>query len=123
MDTDDLSDEVYNGVILEAENFLHELAIHYGFLASKYSNEFDYLIAVKKLNISLRKLKSTDYLDLFWGKTPTVASFHKVLSAIMNNIKEIEKIPIHRRKFTRWGRPKYVCEMIENLRVKNLYRS
>ena len=34
MDTDDLSIPTYNGIIIEAENFNHDLTIQFGVLAS-----------------------------------------------------------------------------------------
>ncbi|MEA3448876.1 MAG: hypothetical protein U9Q98_10615 [Bacteroidota bacterium] len=43
MDTDNLSNETYRAVIIEAEKFTHDLTIRFGVLASSCKNEKEYL--------------------------------------------------------------------------------
>jgi len=38
MDTDDLSKEAYNGIIIEAEKLTHDLTLHYGLLSNDSEN-------------------------------------------------------------------------------------
>ena len=123
MDTDELSDEVYNGIIIEADNFLHELMLHFGVLASSCSNEDEYIISSIKLIKSLRQAKWNEYLEIFWGKVPSVSSVHAVLEKIEQNILIIDKIPLQKRKFTRWGKPRYVRNLITEEKKVNLHRS
>ena len=43
MDTDDLSREAYNGILLEAEKLTHDLTLHYGLLSGACEDEPDYI--------------------------------------------------------------------------------
>ncbi len=113
MDTDDLSDEAYNGIIIEAEKFLHNLTIHFGVLASSCNNEDEYIRSALDLVHSFKHAKQNEYYDLFFGEVPTVNSLHKVLIQIENNIQLINEIPLVKRNFSRWGMPKYVQNLIQ----------
>jgi hypothetical protein len=55
MDTDDLSNETYEAVIIEAERFHHNLTLHFGVLAGQCDTE------EKSLNFDLYDLY--DYQD------------------------------------------------------------
>jgi hypothetical protein len=114
MDTDELSDEAYSGIIFEAEKFLHEMTLHFGVLASRCKNEDEYIQSALMLVNSLREAKHNDYWDIFFAKTPTVKSVHNVLDKIERNIQNICKIPLTKRNFSRWGVPKYVRELKKN---------
>ena len=108
MDTDDLSDEVYYAVIIEAENFLHEMTLHFGVLASRCKDEEEYIQSALVLVDSLREASHNDYWDIFFGKTPAIKSVHIVLNKIEQNIQSVCKIPLTERTFSRWGMPEYV---------------
>lgn len=43
MDTDDLSIPTYDGVLIKAERFNHDLTLQFGVLASQCKNDDDYL--------------------------------------------------------------------------------
>ncbi len=47
MDTDDLSREVYDGILLEAEKLTHDLTLHYGLLSSDCKNESEYIVKLR----------------------------------------------------------------------------
>jgi len=111
MDTDELSDEAYSGIIIEAEIFLHEMTLHFGVLASKCKTEDEYLQYSQLLIKSLREVEHNDYWDIFFEKTPTVKSVHNALDKIERNIQTISKVPLLDRTFTRWGTPRYVKQL------------
>ena len=43
MDTDDLSKEAYQGIIIEAEKFNHDLTLQFGLLADDCEGEIEYI--------------------------------------------------------------------------------
>jgi hypothetical protein len=43
MDTDDLSREAYDGILIEAEKLTHDLTLHYGLLSESCNNEAEYI--------------------------------------------------------------------------------
>lgn len=102
MDTDELSDEAYFGIIGEAEKFLHEMTLHFGVLASKCKNEDEYIQSASVLVDSLKIVKQKEYWDIFFGKTPTLESVHSTLNKIEKNIENVKKIPLNKRNFSRW---------------------
>ena len=123
MDTDDLSDETYQGIIIEAEIFLHDLTLHFGILASDCKNEDEYLIKASKMIKVLKKAKKNDYYDLFFGATPTVSAVFNTLQKIEQNIIVINKTPLEERTFKRWGPPKHVKALIKANTKGKLHRS
>jgi len=108
VDTDELSDEAYQGIIVEAEKFLHDLTLHFGVLASRCKNEEEYIDLALKLIGEIRTAKQREYLDIYFGQEPSIKSVHKVLDRMENNIKMINKIPLLERNFSRWGMPRYI---------------
>ncbi len=97
MDTDDLSNEAYNAVILEAERFNHDLTLRFGMLASSCKNEEEYLNSVKEL---IREIRELDNLEvMFFGSLPNVSQLHKCLEQIEANIADVEAIPKDKRHY------------------------
>ena len=47
MDTEELSSEAYEGIIMEAEKFSRDLTLSFGLLASSCENEQEYLVGAK----------------------------------------------------------------------------
>ena len=43
MDTDELSTEVYDGIIIEAEKFNHDLTLQFGLMAASCNSEGEYV--------------------------------------------------------------------------------
>ena len=43
MDTDDLSREAYDAIIIEAEKLTHDLTLNFGVLSSRCRDESEYL--------------------------------------------------------------------------------
>ena len=99
MDTDDLSNESYKAIILEAEKFKHSLTLHFGVLASSCNNEEEYLFNAKKLINEIRKLDEYGLEDLFFGETINTSNLYEYLNQIEINIAQVESIPKEKRHF------------------------
>jgi len=63
MDTDDLSNEAYKGIIFEAEKFDHSLTLRFGVLAKDCEKEEDYFKQAEEL---IEALRNADDIDLEW---------------------------------------------------------
>ncbi len=70
MDTDELSTEVYKGVIIEAEKFNHDLTLRYGLIADSCKSEKEYLIKAKKITKAIKGMGKEELTDLFFGSMP-----------------------------------------------------
>jgi hypothetical protein len=100
MDTDDLSTETYNAVILTSEKFNHDLTIQFGVLADACKDDNDYLLQVKKL-IATWKGNLKFYSDniFFDYPVPNVSSFERVLLEIEEQMDKVIEIPMDQREF------------------------
>jgi uncharacterized protein YyaL (SSP411 family) len=103
MDTDDLSRNAYDGIILEAEKLTHDLTLHYGLLSYECKNETEYLEKAEKLTKEIMELDDYDLEECFWGYPPNKEKLHLTLKKIISNITEIKRIPIDKRHYD-WTR-------------------
>ena len=99
MDTDDLSREVYNGILIEAEKLTHDLTLHYGLLSYDCKNETEYMEKVEKLTTEILNLEDYELEDLFWGNLPDKNKLNFTLRKIISNIADLKKIPINKRNY------------------------
>jgi len=99
MDTDDLSNETYKAVIIEAEKFNHDLTLQFGILASSCKNEEEYLKNAKELIDEIKELDECDLEDMFFGNIPNALQLNKCLKQIEINIAEVEAIPKEKRHY------------------------
>ncbi len=99
MDTDDLSNESYDGIIIEAEKFNHDLTLQFGVLASSSKNEEEYLTKALKLVNEIKELDEYDLEDLFFGTLPDIVQLYKCLDSIALNIEHIKSIPANERHY------------------------
>lgn len=99
MDTDDLSREVYNGILIEAEKLTHDLTLHYGLLSYDCKNETEYMEKVEKLTKEILNLEDYELEDLFWGNLPDKNKLNFTLRKIISNIEDLKKIPINKRYY------------------------
>ena len=99
MDTDELSTEAYSGILVEAENFNHDLTLHFGLLADGCENESEYLEQAKKLILEIKQYNKSELSELFFGSPPNSKSLGLVLDRILHNIEEVERKPINLRKY------------------------
>jgi hypothetical protein len=99
MDTDDLSTEAYQGIIIEAEKFDHDLTLQFGVLASDCNDEAEYFDKVTELISELRTLDKEDLTDIFFGNIPNVKSLNLTLDRIIENIEKVKIIPKEKRHY------------------------
>ena len=90
MKAEELSNEIYNGVIIEADNFDAELSSQFEVLAEESSNESEYLQKAKKLIEEINSYDDEELTDLFYGETPNRRGLEITLKQISNNILELE---------------------------------
>jgi len=99
MDTDDLSREAYDAVIIEAEKLTHDLTLNFGVLSSSCKNETEYLEKSKRLAIEIKQLDDFDLEDLLFGNILERSKLDYTLNKIISNINKVKKIPISKRKY------------------------
>ena len=99
MDTDELSNEAYKGIIIEAEKFNHDLTLRFGVMASICENEKEYLNNAKTLISEIKGLDKDNLTDMFFGSPPNKKSLLLTLDKILQNISEVEKIPENERHY------------------------
>jgi hypothetical protein len=96
MDTDNLSNETYNEVLLESERLTHDLTIHFGVIAKDCKDERVYPDKAYNLSKNILKLTDNQLQDFFWGAVPDKTIIIVTLNKIISNIIEVKKIPSHR---------------------------
>jgi len=99
MDTDDLSREAYDGILIEAENLTHDLTLYYGVLSSDCENETEYIDKAEKLTSELMQVEEWELDELFWGNPPDKEKLNLTLQKIFTNIEKVKKIPIKKRYY------------------------
>lgn len=99
MDTDDLSQEAYKAIIIEAELFDHNLTLRFGLLSSDCEDEAEYLNKSIKLATALKKVSNYTLENIFFGEPPSKENLDKVLDKLIDNIKTVNKIPFEKRHF------------------------
>lgn len=99
MDTDDLSQEAYKAIIIEAELFNHDLTLRFGVLSGDCEDEEEYLEKSLKLIENIKKAKKHQLEDLFFGEVPNLDQLNKTLDRIKENIAKVNKIPFDKRHF------------------------
>lgn len=99
MDTDDLSKEAYDGILIEAEKLTHDLTLHFGLLADTCENETEYIEKARKLT---KEIMGIDYYkldDIFWGNPPDKEKLNLTCKKILENIEKVKSIPIEKRNY------------------------
>ncbi len=99
MYTDELSNEAYGAIIIEAEKLTHDLTIHFGVLSSSCQSESEYLI--KSIQLAEKNLKLDDYelKDLLFGNIPEKDRLEFTLNKIISNIDRVNKIAVNKRQY------------------------
>jgi hypothetical protein len=99
MDTDDLSIEAYEGILIEAEKLSHDLTLYYGLLSYDCNDESEYLDKAEKLTEKFLKVDAGRLEDLFWGNPLPKDKLDGTLNSILSNIEKIRKIPEEERHY------------------------
>jgi hypothetical protein len=99
MDTDDLSQEAYKAIMIEAERFNHDLTLRFGVLSGDCNDEEEYLDKSLLLIEKLKKAKKYQLEDIFFGNVPNQEKLNNTLDRITENIAKVKKIPFNKRHF------------------------
>jgi len=99
MDTDDLSQEAYRAIMIEAELFNHDLTLRFGLISGYCHDEEEYLDKSLKLIEQIKKAKKHQLEELFFGDVPHIGQLDKALDRIKENIAKVKKIPYDKRHF------------------------
>jgi len=102
MDTDDLSEEAYNAVIMQSEKFHHDLTLQFGVLSSSCENEDEYLEESLNLIKEWEDDPETAIDEIFFEDFPPLNKFIEVLEKLKESIKEIQKIPNDKKTYKEW---------------------
>lgn len=99
MDTDNLSNETYEAIISEAENFDHDLTLQFGVLSSSCKDEYEYIEKATKLIHKIKKMNEKELSNIFFGSVPDIDELHEALDQMLDNIESVNKIPFSKRHF------------------------
>ncbi|HET56275.1 MAG TPA: hypothetical protein ENN33_13815 [Ignavibacteria bacterium] len=99
MDTDDLSREAYDGILIEAEKLTHDLTLHYGVLSYECKNETEYIDKAESLTREIMEFEDDELDELFWDNPPEKDKLFLTLRKIISNIEAINYIPIEKRHY------------------------
>jgi len=99
MDTGDLSEETYRAILLESENFNHDLTLQFGLLSGECEDEKDFIEQSVNLIEEMKAYSNIDLEDLFFGNPPKIKDFKLILKKILNNIDKVKAIPFKKRTF------------------------
>jgi hypothetical protein len=101
MDTDDLSLNAYNDIIITADKFNHNLALEFGVLAYDCRTDDEFLENAEELIEYWVQCDSLDEImkDIFWEEKVNKEQFIAVLNTIAINIKKIREIPEEKREY------------------------
>ena len=99
MDTDDLSQEAYKSILIEAERFNHDLTLRFGVLSGDCDDEEEYLDKSLLLIEKIKKAKKYQLEDIFFGNVPNINQLNKTLDRIIENISKVKKIPLNKRHY------------------------
>ena len=99
MDTDDLSIEAYEAIIIEAERFCHDLTLQFGVLSYRCQDESEFIERSRKLAQNILVLDDYEIQDLFFGNSPPRKQLKITLMKIIRNIEELNSIPINKRHY------------------------
>ena len=99
MDTDDLSKESYEGILIEAEKLSHDLTLNFGILSGECQNETEYLDKAEKFTKEIIQAEDWEIDDLFWGNPPEKENLEFTCRLILDNIEKVKAIPIEKRKY------------------------
>jgi hypothetical protein len=99
MDTDDLSQETYRAIMVEAERFNHDLTLRFGLLSYDCHDEQEFIEKSERLIGRLKKAKPALLTDIFFGNVPNLTSFNSALDRITSNINKVKQIPLTKRHF------------------------
>ncbi|HBK71193.1 MAG TPA: hypothetical protein DDZ39_05980 [Flavobacteriaceae bacterium] len=99
MDTGDLSEETYRAIMIESENFNHDLTLQFGLLSGECKDEEEFIAKSLNLIEEMKEYDEIDLDDMFFGNPPKIKEFHIILGMITENIVEVKKIPPEKKEY------------------------
>ncbi len=99
MDTDDLSQETYRAIMIEAEMFNHDLTLQFGSLSGECKDEDDFIEQSIQFIKEMKSYDEADLDDIFFGNPPKMNDFHIALTKIIDNIHEVKNTPPENRTY------------------------
>lgn len=99
MDTDDLSRESYEGVLMKAGKLTDDLTLRFGVLSGECKNENEYLEKAEKFAREILKANDSAIDDLFWGNPPNKKELEFTCNKILENILKVKSVPVEMRSF------------------------
>lgn len=99
MDTDELSEAAYSGILLEAESLTHDLTLLYGLLSYDCKNETEYIEKAEKLTRRLMESAGDELDERYWSIPPDREELADTLSKIAHNIENLKQIPLEKRHY------------------------
>lgn len=99
MDTDNLSNETYKAIIIEAEKFNHDLTLRYGVLSGICKDEPEYIDKATKLTKEIMEADDWVIDDIFFGNPPEKEKLVSTCRKTLDNIEKVKAIPIEKRHF------------------------
>lgn len=99
MDTDELSQEAYQAILIEAELFNHDLTLRFGVLSGDCKDEEEYLDKSLRLVGQIKKAKKHQLENFFFDEVPDIDQLNKTLERIQVNIAKVNEIPFDKRHF------------------------
>lgn len=100
MDTDDLSEDVYEAVFVESDKFHTDLTLQFGLLAEDCTDEDDFLDSCMRRIFEIKKLNQSDLSDIFFDDVPTKSEVAAALNRIVAKIKKFARVPPNKRKLS-----------------------
>jgi len=91
IDTDDLSEETYNAIIVQAERFHHDLTPYFGELSESCRDEAMFIKKSEALAREMLAYDESEIDDLFFDDPPAQAEFQEALKKILDNISKLRK--------------------------------
>lgn len=99
MDTDDLSREAYQAIIVESELFNRDLTLQFGLLSYSCKDEQEYINQSILLINELKEARIPELDDIFFGNIPDLTELSETLDKILANIAKVKEIPFSKRHF------------------------
>lgn len=99
MDTDDLSNEAYEAVIMEAERFHQNLTIHFGVLVDGCNTEEEYLAAAEKMAKNIKTFTTDSLDDFLFNEVDDISALPATLDKILANIARVREVPEEKRTY------------------------
>lgn len=91
IDTDDLTDKTYKAIIVEAEQFHHDLTVQFGLLSDECEDELTFIKMSEALAREMLTYDEYGIEEIFSDDPPLKKDFRAALKKILSNISKLSK--------------------------------